>query len=170
MILLTSQGDDWVDGNDEGDAYDDLVDDAVSVDAMQEEDTDYARPIQPRHRKYCPMHVKRPLLMCPSQQKLIMQLASWVENGREADPVILEDKLGICSHCDYVRDARALIEQGMYRTIRLFTLCQGFPIIKVEDRICPQFHKLVYFTKSAHALFPSSHKTAYASELLYIWL
>ena len=58
MIILKSQRNDWVDGDDEVDAHDDLVDDAMSVDAMQE-DTDYAGPIQPRHRKYCPMQVKR---------------------------------------------------------------------------------------------------------------
>ena len=82
MILLTGRRADWVDGDDEGDAHDDFVDKTVSLDAIQEEDTYYARPIQSRHRKYCPMHVKRLLVMCPSEQKLTMQLASWVENGR----------------------------------------------------------------------------------------
>ena len=120
--------------------------------------------------KFCPRHIKRPLLLCASQEKITMALAKEIDDGRDGHYVILYDHFGTCNHCSYKRTQSSGVQPTFRRKVRLHTICQGKPTVEVEDWTCPACKKLVYFTGASKGVFPVRRTEVYTCELLYIWV
>lgn len=121
--------------------------------------------------RYFTKQVKRSLVICRSNKLQTTRLIMFLEKHND-DYIELEDEFGKCSTCAYTRKLGERMRSHMrsFRVVKLHTLCQVNPHVKLEDWVCPLCNRLVYYAGILHSIFPVQRNRAYKNELLYIWV
>lgn len=121
--------------------------------------------------RYCPKHVKLPLVICRSNMLQTTHLSMLLEKHNN-NYIELEDEFGKCSTCGYTRKLGESMRSNMrsFPVVELHTECQGNPYVKSEDWVCPCCSRVVYHTGISDSLFPVRRNSAYTNELFYIWV
>ena len=125
----------------------------------------------PEILKYCRKDLRLPLLPCDGIQASSYRLAVQLERHTGNAPFQIEDLFGFCNHCGFRRKIDVMPPSQMrWRETKLFTLNHQICKVSVEDWICPECLKLVYFGGAGRAIFPVRKSYCFTYELLYYFV